>query len=904
MNSEPTRQPGDGRNKRPPRLVEVLLEKCLPPGIVGNSILGDMREQFASDLARLSPVRAKLRYFKNVLSIGVRFSGPGSPDPTTHNSKQRKSGGIMRGITHDLRQAMRLLVRKPGLTLAAVISLGLGIGANTAIFSLVNTILIKPLPYPDPHELVEAFRIDERVTGLNPTPERVGGFWAVPYEVHRDWLEMGPVFQAGGGYADTRVTYQDGEFSLSLRAIWMTSGAFEALDVQPTLGRTFLSEDDGVGAPPVAVLSYGLWQAQFGGDPGVLGREINLGGSTHTVVGVMGPDFAFPSDTFRLWISFTDDQKTSPTRNAGYMKVVARLKPGVTLDQARREMDQVSVRIGELHPEEAEHRVGLFPQKEMILGDTGPELLFLFGAVTLVLLIACTNIAGLFLVRATERRREIGVRRALGAGSDRLVFQQMSESLVLSLLGGAAGWLLAAFGLEPLLSLMPSELPRLDEMSVDQGLLFTAMGFALLTGILTGLLPALRAAKTPITSVLQEGGARLSGGRSRNRTHTALVVSQIALAFVLLTGAGLVIRSMTGLLNVDTGFDTENLALANVSFPAEAESWEEAQVYFRMLEDRIRALPGVMDVGAADQMPFSGGWSAPPVTIDGPDGLSDMALHMPTVTPSYFSTMNISVVEGRGLTLDDKADSEPVVVVSKALAERMAPDGGSVLGSRIRLNAGDDPPWRIVVGVVSDVKYRLDYDNHLMAYMPSGQNPTYFDNWVIRTNANPMALASSFQQLREELDPEGTSNYRSLDDIIHGSVAVVSARFSVILLGGLAALAALLAIFGVYGVLAYLVQLRSREIGIQKALGAENQRVLGAVIRRGLVMGGAGLLIGGALAVVLGRIIQSQLFGVRPWDPTTLGAAGILLLVATVVASYLPALRAARTNPVEVLKGE
>ncbi len=803
----------------------------------------------------------------------------------------------------DVRQAFRLLIRKPGLTLAAVISLGLGIGANTAIFSLVNTVLLKPLPYPDAHQLVEAFRIDEAVTGLNPTADRVSSLWAVPYEVHEDWMEMGPVFESGGGYAGTRMTLQDGKESSALVGVLMTSGAFQALGILPELGRTFLPEDDEVGAPPVAVLGYGLWQSQFGGDLGILGTQVHLDETGYTVTGVMPQGFAFPSDSYRFWISFSDEQKTSPVRNGGYLKVVARLSPGVSLENARREMDAVSARIGEFHPEEAEHRVGLFSQKAMIVGDSGTGLLVLLGAVILVLLIACTNIAGLFLVRATERRREIGVRRALGAGGKRLVFQQMTESLLLSLLGGAAGWGLAVVGLEPVLSLMPNELPRLGEMRVDAGLLYGAIGFAVLTGILTGVLPALRAASTPITSVLQEGGRGLAGGRSRNLTQTSLVVSQIALAFVLLSGAGLVIRSMTGLLAVEPGFDTENLALANVSFPVGAETWDDASVYFRDLEDRIRALPGVVDVGSADQMPFSGGWSAPPVTLETTEGEWDGILHLPTVTPSYFATMEIPLLAGRGLSLDDTPDSEPVVVVSEALAADMAP-GGSPLGLRVRLNAPGDSIWRTVVGVVGDVRYRLDFSAMSMAYVPFAQAPSFMDNWVIRTTADPMALAPAFQQMREELDAEGTSSYRALSGIIEGSTAMVAARFAVILLGSLAGLAALLATFGVYGVLAYLVQLRSREIGIQLALGAERREVVKTVLGRGLFMAGLGLGAGIFLALGLGRVMESQLFGVEPWDPATLGAAGVLLVGATFAASYLPARRAARFNPVDILKGE
>ncbi len=903
MRLKPRRENGIPGHRRPPALVERILRWCLPRGIVGESILGDLREEFSWDLRSKDPGVARLRYFRKAVSVALRFAGR----PLPHGYRQRRnkpeSGGTVNAVCHDLRQALRLLVRRPALALAAVVSLGLGIGANTAIFSLVNTILLKPLPYPDAHELVEAFRVDEAVTGLNPTTDRVSGLWAVPYEVHKDWLDLSQVFEAGGGYAGTRVNLQEGSGSTSHIALRMTSGAFHALRIQPALGRAFLPDDDEVGATPVAVLSYGLWQSQFGGDPDVLGNQILLNGIAHTVTGVMPRGFAFPSDHYRLWISFSDDQKTSPVRNAGYMKVVARLSPGVTLEHARREMDQVSARIGELHPEETEHRVGLFPQKAMIVGSSSTGLWVLLGAVILVLLIACTNVAGLFLVRATERRREIGVRRALGAGGRRLVVQHMSESLLLSLLGGLAGWALAVVGLGPVLSLMPSELPRIGEIRVDEGLLFTAIGFAILTGLLTGLLPAMRAAGTPINSVLQEGGRSLAGGRSRNRTQTALVVSQIALAFVLLSGAGLVIRSMTGLLAVEPGFDTQYLALANVSFPSDANDMDEASVYFRNLEDRIRALPGVTDVGAADQMPFSGGWSAPPVSVETTEGVWDGILHVPTVTPSYFSTMEIPVLAGRGLSLDDNSESEPVVVVSQALAERMAP-GGSPLGLRIRVDAPGEETWRTVVGVVGDVKYRLDSDPMIMAYAPEAQSPSFMDNWVVRTTSDPVALAAAFHEVREELDPEGTSSFRVLADVIQGSTAVVAARFSVILLGSLAGLAALLAIFGVYGVLAYLVQLRSREIGIQLALGAEHRKVLGTVLRRGAFMAGLGLGVGVLLALGFGRVLESQLFGVEPWDPATLGAAGGLLLAATLAASFVPARRAARLDPVGVLKGE
>lgn len=887
---------------RPPALMEWILRRVLSPPAVAESIIGDLREEFETHLRAGSRGRAHLRYLRSAFSIFFRFLGPhtpGLPYRTRDSSNERIS---MNAFGYDLRQAVRVLTRKPGLTLVVVVSLGLGIGANTAIFSLVNTILLKPLPYPDSQELVEAFRIDERVTGLNPTVERVSGLWAVPYGVHEDWLATQRVFQAGGGFAGTRVRFRDGDVSTSLSALRMTSGAFDALEVPAEVGRTFLPEDDEVGAAPLAVLSHGLWQTRFGGDPDILGQLIHLNGVAHAVVGVMPRTFAFPSDTYRLWISFTDDQKTSPVRNGGYLRVVTRLSPGVTLEEARQDMERVARQNGELHPEEVEHGVGLFPLKDMIIGGNADGLWVLLGAVILVLLIACTNVAGILLVRAAERRRETGVRRALGAGARRVVFQHMAECLILSVLGGLVGWGLAAVGMEPVLALMPRELPRLEEVTVNTGLLLTAMGFALLTGVFTGLLPALKAARTPISSVLREGGRSLSGSRSGNRTQTALVVSQIALAFVLLSGASLVIRSMSGLLSVEPGFDPRGLALANLSWPSGAETLEEGQPYFRRLEDEIRALPGVLDVGGADQIPFSGGWSSPPVTVDGPEGEWEAALNCPTVTPSYFTTMGIPVLLGRGLSDRDTGDSEPVVVVSQALAERMAP-GASPLGYRIRINAPDST-WRTIVGVVGDVRYRLDFNHQIMAYVPAGQDPTYLDNWVIRTTGNPMALAGAVQEITQQLDPEGTHLFQNVEEVIHGSVAVVSARFSVLLMGALAALAAFLALFGIYGVLVYLVQLNARSIGVRLALGAEHHQVMKSILGRGVFMALAGLTLGIPLALALGRGMESQLFGVEPWDPWAMGASAVLLLMAAIAASWVPGRRAARLDPVDVLKGE
>ncbi len=891
------------RRAGPPAWAEALLLLSLPSGPVGRSIAGDLHEEFTADLPVRGRTRAVLRYLRRALSVALHLSGPGdrAPHPGgSRPSRARQGAGV---LGHDLRLAARRLLRRPGLTLTAVVSLGLGIGANTALFTLVNAILLRPLPYPEAGELVGVFRIDPEVTGPTPTPERLSGLFAVPYEVHRDWVEMSPVFAAAGGYATDAATVLEESGPASVPVALMTSGAFRALGVAPELGRRFLPADDEVGAPPVAVLSAGYWRSRFGGDPGVLGKVLDVDGLAYTVAGVMPQGFAFPEPAIRIWLSFPDGLKTNPVRNAGYMQVVARLAPGLGLEGAQREMDQVARRIGELHAEEAEHGIGLFPLKDLTLAGRSAGLLGLMGAVALVLLIACTNLAGLLLVRATERRREIGVRRALGAGRGHLVAQQLSECILLSLLGGLAGWALARVGMEPFLSLMPRGLPRLGEVRVDGGLLLVAFAFALLAGLLTALLPAWKAAATPITTVLGEGGRGLSGGRSTSRIQGALVVSQVALAFVLLAGAGLFVRSMVELLAVDPGFRGEGIVVASFDVPPDRRSAAEFAVFLEEMEARLRGFPGVLEVGAANQMPFSGDWSAPPVSVETVEGAREGIRHFAAVLPSYHATMGIPIVEGRALSPHDGPAAEPVVVVSETLARLMAP-GGSPLGMRVRIETVGDSLWRTVVGVAGDVVYRLNYVPQGMFYVPVAQRPGPIRNWVVRCEGDPERLLAPIRRLAVEMNPGAAPELRVLEDAIRSSEAVVASRFTVILLGGLAALAVFLAVLGVYGVLAYLVQLRSREMGIRMAMGAERGRVLWTVLRQGMALAGLGIGVGGVLVLVLGQVVQAGLFGIPARDPLTLVGAALGLGAAVLVASYLPARRAASLDPVVVLRGE
>jgi predicted permease len=801
----------------------------------------------------------------------------------------------------ELRLAARRLIKRPGFTGVAVLSLGLGIGANTAIFSLVHSVLIRPLPYPNSEQLVGVFRIDPRVTGPNPTASSLSSLYAVPYEVFVNWADMSRAFASAGAYAGTGYTLLGDEGPRQLEGAVMTSGVFAALAISPQLGRHFLPEDDEVGADPAVVLSYGFWQSRYGEDPNVLGQPLELDGAVYTIVGVMPAGFRFPMQDTDVWTTFSDELKTLPVRNSGYLQVIARLKPGISLEQAQLDVDGVAQRIAEAHPAESEHGIGLFPSKALIVGDSGGGLLMLMGAVGLVLLIACANIANLFLVRANERRRELAVSQALGAGRGRLIWQHMLESVLLSLLGGAAGFAIAVIGLEPFMALLPRELPRMAEISVDYRLLLFAAGFAGLTGILSGILPALSASRTPINEVLQEAGRGLVSRRS-NRTQAALLVAEIALAFVLLTGAGLFTRSLTRLLAVDPGFASGNLAVVGHATPLDRrDTWESVIAYFEDLDRRLLALPGVEAVGRANQMPFAGGWSAPPVSIETAEGIWDGSCHFAMVSPGYLPTMRIPVVAGRGISDDDRQDSEPIVLVSRILADRM---GGNALGRRIRVNTQGDSIWRVVVGVVGDVSYRLADGSMPMFYVPYSQRPTGYQNVVIRASIDPLGLAPAIRSTIWEQDPRAPASVNTMEDFINSSYVLGGSRFLVVVLSSLSVLAALITLIGVYGVLAYSVNQRVKDIGIRMALGAEHGEVVRAVLGRGLIMAGIGLAIGGAIAFAFGRTVRGLLFGVQPMDPLILVAVALLVIVAVAAASYLPARRAASLNPVDVLRSE
>jgi putative ABC transport system permease protein len=883
---------------------EWLLKKFVPPGVAGQSIVGDAREEYMAFVRSNSMVPARLWYWLYILPIIARFIGNTSQARTVAVHRSGGLGGMPGRLLYDTRHAVRLLLKKPGFTVAAVATLGLGIGANTTIFSLVYGVLLKPLPYPEPDRLVGVFRADSTVpSSLGPTAN-LANLYAVPVPTFWDWSELSPVFEHAGAYAPSGFTLTGSDQPARIYGTSVTSGVFAALGVPPLLGRPILPEDDAIGVPAKVVLSYGLWQSRFGGEETILGQDVMLNGVPHTIVGVMPRGFQFPGMGVQLWATLADRSKESTFRSGGFLQVVARLKPAITLEQAQREMDAVALRIGEAHPVERHRGVRLAPTKELVVGQDRPWLLLLVGSVGLVLLIACANIANLLLVRASERRRELGVRQALGAGRSRLVTQLLTESTVLSLVGGAAGFLVALAAVGPFTAAIPGGIARAGEVGVDLRVLAFAATLAVATGLLVGMLPALRSARTPIADVLQEGSRGSVGGKRRSRTQAALVVSEVALAFLLLTGAGLFIKSFVRLTRVDPGFVTQDVLTMRVILPDEyRESGDAVRGFFTELTERLQAIPGVHTVTGASQPPMVGGISSPPTSVETAAGIEENAIHSSSVTSSYFEVMGIPLIAGRTLASSDREGTAPVVVVNQAMVQRYWPNEDPI-GRRVRLDYPDDPIWYTVVGVVGDIRYRLQYPPFPEFYLSQSQWPEWFQTMLLKTAADPTTVAAAAREALWAVDPNVPAQVNVLSDQISSSQSVAGPRFSALLLACLAGVAALLAVLGVYAVLAYTVTQRVHEIGIRMALGAEKRILLGGVLKRGAQLAGIGLAVGLAASVGAARVFDSLLFDVSAADPPTLVAVAMLVTLAALAASLIPALRATRIDPVEVLRGE
>ncbi len=819
-------------------------------------------------------------------------------------------------LLQNLRHALRSSTRRPGFLFVVLLVFALGIGGSTVIFSVVNGVLLRPLPYPESDRLVNVWQTIPEWRETPPAP-RLQAWWNrmwVSYPVYEDWLEMNRVFESIGIYAGATYVATGGDRAELVKGTRITFGVFDALGVRPKLGRAFTREDDRIGGRPLVLLSHGLWQRRFGSDPTVVGQTMVLDESQYTIVGVMPRGFYFPADG-EMWTTFSDSDRQRQRFNQ-FAWAVARLESDVPLERAQREMDALAAQMSEENPSTYDYGVHLISHKDEVVGNARPPLLLLLGAVGVVLLIACANIANLLLVRATERRKELAVRSALGAGRGRLLGQLLTESVALSIVGGGLGVWLAVVCIEPCVALLPSGTPRLADIVLDFRVLAFSAVLSVLTGVLVGALPALIAVRTQLTMVLNDSSRGYVGGRRRNRSQAVLVVSQIALTFVLLVGAGLLTRSFVQLTSVERGFVSENLITLRLELTGTLYSSDDrVGALYQELYERLESVPGVQAVAAATQMPFSGGTTSNTTTVETRVGLEETNVERANVSATYFRVMSIPLVSGRSFTPQDRYSDKPVAIVSQAMAQAHWPDGEAI-GRRIREGSIEgDSPWVTVVGVAADVRHRgLDAEPQPKMYLPfrqgmiwqmssDGQAVSSNRTVVLKTSIDPSGVMAAARDVVRAIDPDlPIVELSTLDRLISRSVA--GPRFRTILIGSLAALATVLAVVGIFGVLAYAVARRTNEIGIRMALGAARVDVVRGVLKRGLTLLTIGLAIGLVVSLAAVRALERFLFEISPTDPATLMAVALLLTSAALAASYIPARRATRVDPVEALRRE
>jgi len=788
-----------------------------------------------------------------------------------------------------------MLLKNRGFAAVAVIALALGIGANTAIFSVVNTVLLRSLPYDDPDRLMVV-----KENKLPQFPE-----FSVSPGNFLDWQKQNASFEKLAAVQGSSYNLVTGDAEPErLDGARVSAGLFEMLGVKPVQGRTFLEEEDQPGHQNVVVLSSNLWKRRFGSDPNIIGQSITMSAASYSIIGIMPPSFQFPDRNSELWtpIAFTAAQ--AQQHGSHYVSVFGRLKPGVTTEQARTEMSAIAARLAEQYPSSnAGWSTIVVPMQEFEVRDIKPALLVLLGAVAVVLLIACANVANLLLARSTARQREIALRTALGASRRRVVRQLLTESVLLAVVGGGAGLLLAAWGTQSLLALAPEDLPRVKDVALDGRVLGFTLLVTLITGIVFGLVPALQASRPNLNETLKEGGRGTTGGRHRIRS--SLVITEVALALVLLVGAGLLIRSFIRLQQVNPGFNTKNAMSANVALPGRKyPNSDQHLTFFTQLIEKIAALPGVVAVGASQSLPIQGDYLVG-FTIQGrppnPPG-EDKSTNYYAVTPDYFRAMGIPLLRGRLFTKQDSKNAPRVAVINETMARTYFPDEDPI-GKGISLSQGTEA-FREIVGIVGDVKqYGLAQPTTLQTYEPYLQMPFSSVTLVVRTEGNPAALSGPIRSEVLALDKEQpVSRIRTLDQIISGSVQ--QQRFTMLLLGVFAAVALILAAVGLYGVMSYAVTQRTHEIGIRMALGANTGNVLRLVVGHGMLLALIGVFIGLAGAFAFTRLISKLLFAVSTTDPVTFAGISVLLTGVALVACLVPARRATKVDPMVALRHE
>ena len=789
---------------------------------------------------------------------------------------------------NDLRFALRQLLKNPGFTAVAVLTLALGIGANTAIFSVINGVLLRPLPFKEPGQLVRLYESRPKVSLLQGP---------ISPPTFLDWRQQNTVFEGMAAFHGGSLNLTGGGEPERLSATHVSVNLFALLGVKPMLGRTFGPDDEQENK--VVVLGDGFWRRRFGGDRALIGQTISLDKQSYTVVGVMPSSFRFP-DQADLWVPLTFANDEAANRGSRFLRAVARLKPGISLAQAGAEMETIARRLGSQYEENKDWGVHVLAIREEIVGNIRPALLVLFGAVGLVLLIACANVANLFLARSAARQREIAIRSALGAGRGRLIRQLLRESLLLSLIGGLLGLLLSVWGTALLGTLVPSELPGVRELGPDVRVLAFTLIVSLLTGTLFGLLPALQLSRVDLNESLKEG--RGSAGAS-HRLHGFLVVSEVALALMLLAGAGLLLKSFFQLKAVNPGFLPANVLTMQLSLPeSKYPQGHQQAAFFGQVVQNIEALPGVQSAGVAPTLPLSGGLNSYGFSLDGRASQpgDNLSAEHDSVTPRYFRALGIRLLQGRLFTDGDTASSPPVVIINETAARRFFPNENP-LGRKVTI-AGPEPGE--IIGVVEDVKqYALTRESPPHMYSPQTQKPSSGMTLFVRTARTPMSLVSAVRQAVLAVDKDQpVSDVQTMDQVLSESLA--QRRFTMLLLGIFGATALLLSAVGIYGVMAYSVTRRTGEIGIRMALGAQRADILGLVFRQGGRLIALGLAVGLLGGLVLTRFLGSMLFGVTAHDPATFAAIAVLLAGVALLACWLPARRAARVDPMVALRAE
>ena len=799
-------------------------------------------------------------------------------------------------LTQDLKYALRTLRRTPAFTLAAVACLALGIGANTAIFSVIDGVLLRPLPFKDPSSLVMVWETD---------PGHGRDRNVVSPANYLDWRAQNATFSEIGSYIDWRANLTGVDEPIEVARAIATASFFRVLDVAPELGRVYTPEEDAPNGPTVVVLSHRLWERRFGARRDALGARLELDGRPFTVIGVMPERFGIEGSRAELWTPMRLDPSVDyRTRTGRYLTSIARLKPGVTPERAQADMSAIARRLEAAHPIFNEGwGANVVPMYEQVVGGIRRALLVLSGVVAFVLLIACANVANLLLARSTARTREVAVRAALGAGRARMIRQLLTESVVLSALGGAVGLLLAYWGVQAVKVLAPRGVPRVASISIDGWTMAFTLVVALVTGLLFGLVPALQAGRGNLQTILREGsrGSTGSGG-----ARAVLVAAQVALSLVLLIGAGLMMRSFVRLQSVDPGFDPEGVLTGRVQLAGERfRASSAATAFFDQLLGRVEKVPGVESAGAINWLPFGGDGSATSYWIEGrpvPPPTSEFVADIRGVDPRYFRTMRIQVKRGEPFDARANTESPKQVVVNEAFVRVHFP-ASNPIGEHVLMPWGDTLRGEIV-GVVADTKHAgLDSVARPMIYWAMKQFPTNFMTLVVRTKGDPMRLAPAIAREVRALDAnQPFADPKPLDAYLNQSVA--QRRFSMTLLGVFSGLALVLAALGIYGVLAYSVAQRTREIGVRMALGARDSAVAGMVVREALGVVCVGLVVGVVGAVALTRVLATLLYDISPTDPLTFAGVTLALGAVAVTASYFPARRAARVDPIVALRQE